>query len=270
MWAAIAGALSVGITPTAGDLLRLLTLLLLVEASHEAIMAAIGWQRVSPADPDEADGDWFPWLPYSAPGSPSGRLARAWRRMLGAWRANRWTGADGVFAQISVNLLLAGVLSAYLGWPALWATLAVVALGAIHHLLGPAQKVAGRWVLAVAAVFVPWALAGALFGAMSYAALAVGGLFTLARGALIGGGQLKGDPGSLILADACQLAVAGILLVLKQPVAAGVIGILLTAQLLLQLAARQTPLERRLARAQPLVVLALLLAGWVLHAWPGA
>jgi len=268
LWAVLAGALSASATWVYSDLLRVLTVVILVEASYEAITAAVGWQRGVQEAADEAGGwrDWLPWLPYSSSGSPSGWLARLWGRLLGAWRANRWTGKDGVLAQMGVNLLIAGVLSAYLGWPAVWAMIAIVALGMIHHLLGPAQATVGRWALAIGAIFVPWILAGALFGVLSEMAIVVGLLYTIARGALIDRGRLVDDRASLIVAGASQLIVAGILVAVKQPLAAGVLIVLLAAQVLLQVGPRRVDVARRLARVQPLVVLGMLLAGWALRA----
>ena len=267
MWAAFAGALSSSTVWTYADLLHVLTVVILAEAVYQAIIAAIGWKREIPA-PAQEHGElreWFPWLPYSAPGTPSGRLARTWANLQSAWRANRWTGQDGVLAQMAVNLLVAGVLSAYLGWPAVWALIAAVALGIIHHLLGPAQARVGRWVLAVAAIFLPWILAGALLGVMSRASIVVALLFAVGRGALLDRGRLVGDLWAWILADGCQLIIVGILIVLKQPVAAGVMVVFVAAQVLLQAGPRSAPLSRRLARVQPLVVLSMLLAGWALH-----
>ena len=68
-----------------------------------------------------------------------------------------------------------------------------------------------------------------------------------------------------LVAGACQLVVGGILVALKQPVAVGILIVLVAAQALLVAAPRQVDIQRRLARVQPLVVLGLLLAGWALH-----
>jgi hypothetical protein len=267
MWATVAGALSSSSVWTYRDLLHVLTVAVLAEAAYGAIIAAIGWQRERPAPAQKGGGlrDWFPWLPYSTPGSPSGWLARAFASLAEAWRANRWTGPDGVLAQMAVSLLIAGVLSAYLGWTALWALVAIVALGLIHHLLGPAQARSGRWVLAVAAIFVPWVLAGSLLGSMSQTSIVAALLFTLGRGALLERGRLTPARWASILATVCQLMVVGMLIVQKEPVAAGVLVVLVAAQVLLQLGPRSAPLSCRLARVQPLATLAMLLAGWALR-----
>ena len=162
-WAAIAGALAGSNAWDAAGLLRLLTVILLVELVHAAFFG--------PAE--DAAGvthDRIAWLPYSQPDSPSGRLARWW----GQTAAGRVGGC-------LTAVILAGVLALWVGLPAIWALLALLALGGLRLCLGRLWAGLGRWIGAVAGVLIPWLLAGALFGGLSAGSLLCALLYTAAR-----------------------------------------------------------------------------------------
>jgi hypothetical protein len=265
-WAATAGALSSGFMWSASNILTLLTVTILVEALYETLGGALLWTRLSgpPSLVEDETTAWFTWLPYSAPGSPSGRLASAWARWRNRWRASYLTGPDGAFARMGVTGLLAGVLSAYLGLQAVFASVAIVLLALVRYFLGPRREAIERWIDAVTTTFIPWILAGSIFGEMSPAAIGTAVCYAVVRGALIDRGRLVTATWALLISDICQCLVAAILIVLKQPMLATILIIGLSAQSLLQLRPQTVQPVHRMARVQLLVVGGMLLAGWAL------
>jgi hypothetical protein len=131
-------------------------------------------------------------------------------------------------------------------------------------LLGQKLGFAGRWVQAVGGAFVPWILAAALFGEAPIASIVSAGLVTMVRGALVDRGRLSTSRSALVWADLCQLVAVGVLIAVKQPLPAAALGIVLAAQVLLQIGPREVAAERRLARVQVLATVGAVLVGWTL------
>lgn len=196
------------------------------------------------------------WLPYGLPDAPAGRLARRWQSTVTFWRANRWLWLTGRLALA----VLAGFLLLWLGWPALWAGMALLALGRLRVGAVIARAGLGRWAAAVSAVLVPWLLAATLFGRIGPASLVCAALYTLAHAALAGD-ERPGAAWPALLAGGSQLAVLGLLIVLQRPVAGAAFAVGLAAQLSVQARSRA---GAGVARLAPLAAAGMLLAAWTL------
>jgi hypothetical protein len=246
-WAVLAGALAAGIAWNGANLLRLLTVIVLVEGLYEAFFG--------PAEPPTGatPPQRLQWLPYSRPDSPSGRLARWWGRV-----------AAGRAGDMAVTILVAGILAIWIGLPAVWATLAFLGLGGLRLGLGRLWAGLGRWVEAAAGALLPWLLAGALFGGVGGASLLGALAYAAARGALLDGGRLARSRWAFILADACQLGVLATLIVLKRPLAAAILAAPLAAQLFVQASSRRSADAAGLARVQLLITAGMLLFAGVI------
>jgi len=243
-WAALAGALSVATPWDGASLLRLAAVMLLVE-SLANLAKVRNLRKVGRV-----------WLPYGLPDAPAGRLARVWQRTAAIWRASRWMWLAGRLA----SFVLAGLLLVWLGWPALWTGVALLALGRLR--VGPiaARAGIGRWAAAVSAVLVPWLLAATLFGGIGPASLVCAALYTLAYAVL----ARDGRPAAAwppLLAGVSQLAVLALLIVLQRPIAGAAFALGLAAQLSIQARAGAAA---GLARLEPLAAAGMLLAGWTL------
>jgi hypothetical protein len=234
-WAVVCGALaSKGLTWDGEALLTLVLVLLLVElawGSLWALAAGTDWfgtlARGVPAD----GVPMLPRLPYTQPGSPGGRLVGHLERLAGWWREVFWPEAGPALLGLLAAALLAVALALLL--PAslrpLHAT--VVALAG----LGMAWRRRGRDALAGAAlvqVGLGWLAGHLVFADLDGRSL----LVALCFAAAVWGGLrfAQGLAGGLWLLNAGQAAVAALLVVQKQPLAAGAVGVLLLGQVAFQ------------------------------------
>ncbi len=245
-WAALAGALAAGSHWDWANLLRLLTGLALVEMLYEAVC---GLAEPAAAAPLAR----LAWLPYSQPDSPSGRLAQWWSRRV----AGRAGG-------IAATLLIAGILAAWVGLPAAWAVLAYLALGGLRLGLGRLWAGLGRWVEAIGGILLPWLLAGALFGGVSGVSILAALAYTAARGALLQGGRLVTRRWAFALADLCQVGVLAALVILKRPLVAAILAVLIAAQVFAGAVSRREGEAAGPARLQLLITAGMLLFAGVI------
>lgn len=197
-------------------------------------------------------------LPYSLPRSPAGRLFRWLGRVIFWWRETVWPAAGWSL----IGMLVAAVLAAFLVvilphrlYPLNIVIVALVGLG-----------VAQRWrkrTLAVGQALVQiglgWLAGHAAWGDVSLVSVAVALSFVLAAaGAMRAGAGLAGG---LRLLNGGLIFVVVLLAVSRQPVAAGVVGLLFFGQLAIQLSLSFADEPVLLARrVWPWLLLSMLVA----------
>jgi hypothetical protein len=238
-WAVLCGALASNQLRWDGELLLDLGLvLLLVELGWSnlwdlAVMT--GWFRPL------ADG-WPPKrfapaasLPYTLPRSPGGRIARGLGRFAAWWREAFWPAAGSSLLGLLAALLLTVLLSLLL--PERLRPLSAVLAALIG--LGIVMRRRGRDPLAAEAlvrVGLSWLAGHAVFAELGTESVVLALAFALAAW---GGLRLAaGLRWSLWLLDAGQVAAVVVLIALKQPIVAGLAGLLFFGQLAMQPALR--------------------------------
>lgn len=190
--------------------------------------------------------DWFPplaehWppvrqvslpsLPYTLPGSPGGRLARWLGQLVGWWRESFGTTHRLALTGLLSAVVVTGVLSLILPNRIRLLNAAVVALIGI----GGAQRLRGTSPLAALALLqvgLGWLAGHLAFAGMNAVSWVMALSFTLAvLGSLRVG---EGLPGGLWLLNGGQISIAVLLVALRQPLAGGLVGMFLLAQIALQ------------------------------------
>jgi hypothetical protein len=234
-WAVVCGALaSHGLGWRGEDLLALVLVLLLADLGWGTLWDLVvgidwfsalrgGWPPRRPAS--------LPRLPYTQPGSPGWRLWRLASCLAGWWRETFWPTAGAALLGTLAAVLLTVALSLLL--PAslcrLNAVLVVLAgLGAVQRRWGR-EPLAGE---ALAQVGLGWLAGHLAFAVMTLPSFLVGLGFVIAAWGSFG--LMRGRSGALVLLNGGQVAVAAVLVAIKQPLLAGAVGALLLGQLALQ------------------------------------
>ncbi|MGD9047034.1 MAG: hypothetical protein PVF77_03190, partial [Anaerolineae bacterium] len=235
VWAVLCGALASGQLRPQGDaLLNLALVLLLVELGWGSLWdLVVGTEWFRPLD--EA---WPPTgappaaaLPYTQPQAPGGRLARWLGRLVAWWRHAFWPLTGPALLAILAAVLLSVVLALLLPErlrPLYAALVALLGLGLVLKRRGR-EPLAAQ---ALARVGLTWLAGHAAFAKPEPASIFLALAFALAAW---GGLRLAtGLPRGLWLLNLGQAAAIVVLLVLKQPLAAGVSGLLLFGQVAMQ------------------------------------
>ena len=174
-------------------------------------------------------------LPYTQPGSPGGRLFLAMSRLAGWWRTVFWPAAGPAVLGFAAAAILALVLNLILPERIHPLNLAF----AIILLSGITLGWRGRGLLAGQAlvlVALSWLAGNVAFGDLSRTSAVLALCFAVAAwGALLFGDGRKVGPW---LQDGAQFIVLVLLVLMQQPLAAGFLGLLLFAQIALQISFR--------------------------------
>jgi hypothetical protein len=262
LWSVLCGALASNQLRLQGD--ELLTLVLVL------LLADLAWGNLW----DLAVGfDWFGllaqgWpvqhaprpkgLPYTQPHSPGGRIFGALGRLGAWWRETFWPAGGpallGVIAAaalaIVLNLLLPDrlhLLNALL--------VALVGLGLVLRRRGKAP-LAGT---ALVQVGLCWLAGHMAFAPLNAPSLVLALVFTLAVWGALRVAQQK--RGALWLQNGGQVVAVALVAALRQPLAAGLAGLLLLGQVALQPSLRQGGNAARIfRRGWPWLMAAMLLA----------
>jgi hypothetical protein len=234
-WAVLCGVLASNQFRWEGEALRDLALvLLLVELGWGSLWdLAVGTAWFRPL----AEG-WPPTtakpvaaLPYTQPNALGGRLARWLGRLSIWWREAFWPAAGPALLAVLAAALLTVVLTLLLPdriRPLYAALIALVGLGLVQRRRGKDPLAAQ----ALVRVGLSWLAGHAVFGPVGPTSIILALAFALAAW-----GDLRvaaGLPRGLWSLNAGQVVAIALLLVLRQPVAAGVAGLFLFGQVAMQ------------------------------------
>jgi hypothetical protein len=259
-WAVLCGALASNrLQWNAQDLLSLALVLLMTELGWGSLWdlsTGVEWIQLlregwPPVGCTPSGG-----LPYTQPDSSSARLLRGFNRLAGWWRQAFWPVAGsavlGCLAAATLTYVLALLLPGRL-YPLHAVLVGLIVLGAIFRqrgrlwLAGQALVQVGLGWMAGQMAFTEWTVPSLVL-AIAFA-LAVWGAFR----------TVQGMAGALWLVNGSEAIVASTLVWLRQPLAAGLIGLLLFGQVALQipLYLGQRP-ERVVSRSWLWIVAAML------------
>jgi len=234
-WAVLCGVLASNQMRWEGEaLLNLALALLLVELGWGSLWdLAVGTEWFRPL----AEG-WPPTtakpaaaLPYTQPHALGGRLARWLGRLSTWWREAFWPTAGPALLAVLAAALLTAVLTLLLPnriRPLYAALIALVGLGLVQR----RREKDPLAVQALVRVGLSWLAGHAVFGELGLASVTLALAFALAAwGDLRVAARL---PRGLWLLNAGQAVAIVVLLVLRQPVAAGMAGLFLFGQVAMQ------------------------------------
>jgi hypothetical protein len=250
IWAIVCGIIaSGGWKWNAACALQAVLLFFLVEGAWATL-----WAAAAETDWATPAKEWgksavahAPALPYTQPNTPGDRALRWYSHTVKWWREHLRPAIGRTASTIVLCIALGAALSAVLGWPLLALSAAAAAVVQLGVIIGrgtgrplPALKATveiGLVWLAAYVVFAPPTVAPVT----TVASVLVAAAFTAAYGAglaLIEGGKRA------TVWNTAQLAVAALLMLMRQPVAALAIFFIVLPQLLLE------PTMRRAATAE--------------------
>lgn len=234
-WSVLCGALVSNHLRWDGDLLlRLVLVLLLAELAWSSLWdlaVSTDWFRPLAEHWPPAAPARLITLPYTQPGAPGGRLARRAGRLARWWRDAFWPAAGpallGLLGAVVLTAVLAHFLPARLR-PLYAGLVALTGLGLVLRQRGKEPLLA----LALVRVGLCWLAGHATFAEPGTTSVILALAFSLAAW-----GNLRLSAGlgrGLWLLNGGQALAVAVLLVLKQPVAAGIAGLLLFGQVAMQ------------------------------------
>ena len=270
-WAALCGAVASGKLTFSGPCLLSLGLVLFLS---DPLLGAV-WSALEalsqPASSNREGvhssetGNHLPPLPYTKPSSASGgffarlNAGRAW------WRAEFWPRAGASLVSLTGASALALAISLVLGrWVALLTAVALILPILRAALLGQ-RPLSGPFTRALLEVGLAWLMGYAVFQDLSlplgeaalgdllrasaltwlethWKVLLLAGLYTLAYYACLILRERRRVVMAKALLNGVQLAVTILLVVIRQPILAGLAGLLLVSQMLFQpVLRRQSP-----------------------------
>ncbi len=241
-WAVLCGALASGATVSeVPAIARLLAGWLLADiilgfalAQLLATMRIVG--EVGAPPPDRIERPAL-GLPYAEPGSPGDRLAQAVARWVEHWHARLHPVIGHHVASFVTAAAIALLVAAYLGGPALTAAAAtLIAASALALSCGRHPDVLARWYAGMA-LAVAWYLGHRLFAAIPPASWGMAALVGLAAfGRVAQRVEQPAAPHGVVqrtattrpgelLVGAVWVALVGMMLLARQPIAAGITAI---------------------------------------------
>lgn len=201
-------------------------------------------------------------LPFTQSESPGGRVSRRLSQVSRWWRGSFWPVAGPALLGMLVAGVLAVVLSLLLPDRLHSLNLALLAF----MVLGAIQRARGKdWLAGQALVLVglPWLAGHLAFAELGAHSLSLAVAFSVAAwGALrLGQEMVRGN----WLLNAGMAASVGLLVVVRQPLAAGAVGLLLFGQMVVNLSPRfdRAP-ALAVRRTWPWLMLAMLVAALAL------
>jgi len=263
-WAALCGAVASGwLTLSGEDLLFLLIALFLADALWGTL-----WHLI-------AEGDWFVssanWpsqvqeaslaaLPYTAPDSPSHRIFDRLSRMSTWRRAVFWPRLGPALLGLVVALPLTLVLAIILGQHVIILTVAALAIMVLALIRARRHSEPPLSLRAILEMGLAWLAGHTAFGPLTLWSLLLATLYAVAYHSCL---KLAANSERrwLTLLKVSQGAVIALLIYLRQPAVAGVVGLLLLPQMLLQPFLDQGEVELwYLRRTGPFLMIGMLLA----------
>ncbi len=264
-WSVLCGALaSDQLRWTGQELLSLSLVLLVVELGWGSLwdlLAGANWLRLLRHGWPAVGSTPLGGLPYTQPASSAGRLLRGIKRLAGWWQAFWPVGGPlfiGWVAAAAFTCVLALIL------PERLYLLHVIAVSLA--LLGVVIRRGGKpWLAgqALAQVGLGWMAGHLTFSAWTVPSLVLAVAFALAVWGVLR--AMRGLAGASWLVNGGQSAGLAVLIGLKQPLAAGLIGLLLLGQIALQPSLRHTQNPERVAsRSWLWMLLAMVVAALAL------
>jgi hypothetical protein len=274
-WAALCGALaSGGMTLSTEPLLQLAILMFLVDVIWGGL-----WSGLAATDWATPLYRWQSWrrgnpvrlLPYTSPNAPAGHFARTWGQLRSWWHELAQPSLGPTLSALVLLLPLALVIAALLGVLPFLITLAAIALLQILFAITGGDAHPQPSPQALFEISLPWLAGHALFAAPTLASA----LVALAYGLSYAGGlRLTQNQPGLARWNLGQIIAVVVLVVLHQPVAAGIAGLLFLVQALLEPGLFDEETEqvipaavaRFLRSARPWLMAAMLVTAWGLGA----
>jgi hypothetical protein len=264
-WAAMCGAVASGqMELEAQSLLLLLLVLFLVDP----VLGGVRWLVLGT--------DWFtPFsespllrgeippksLPYTSPGSPGYRASRCLAGVLAWWRRDFRPHVGTEFLSLILTLALAIMLASILGRLIILLTLVALVLMAVVLFSSRWRGATSFSLRALLELGLPWLIGHLAFGPLNLESVAFALAYTVAyyaRFVLLNGRRRTATH----LLNGSQIVAVALLIIIKEPILAGVAGLLLLPQLLLQPFLWRGEVEWwYLQRSQPWLMAGMLTAG---------
>jgi len=262
-WAALCGAVASGwLTLSGQNLLFLLIVLFLADALWGTL-----WHLIAERDWFVSSSNWrsqaqanLTALPYTAPGSLSHRVSSRLGRRLAWWRAVFGPRLGPALLGLVVALPLTLVLAVILGQRVIILTSAALAIMVLALLRARRHSAPPLSLRAILEMGFAWLAGHTAFGPLTLWSFLLAIFYTMTYHSCL---RLAENSGKrwLILLNVSQAAVIALLIFLKQPVVAGVVGLLLLPQMLLQPFLGQGQVELwYLRRTRPFLMAGMLLA----------
>ncbi|MGQ9598090.1 MAG: hypothetical protein ACUVWZ_01605 [Anaerolineae bacterium] len=215
---------------------------------------AFGWPPKRPAS--------LTVLPYTQPGSPGGVIFRWLNRWVGWWRECFWPELGSAFLGLIAAVLLTAVLTLLL--PGRFRLLnailvALVGVGIVFRRQGRRWLAGGAWVQ----TGLGWMAGHSAFAEMDVVSVALALTFAgVIWGSLRTAQRL---PGGLWLQNGGQVIGVGLAVALKQPLAAGALGLCLLGQVAVQPVLRLGGhADQVFRRTWPWLMAAMLISAWAI------
>jgi hypothetical protein len=263
-WAALCGAVASGqMGLKAQSLLLLFVVLFLVDPILGGIWKLVlGTDWFAPLTGGHLSKGEIPLksLPYTSPGSPGDRASRRLAGVLAWWQRDFAPHAGTEFLSLILTLVAAATLASLLGRRVALLTLAAFVLMAVV-LFSFRQRGAISFSLrAVLELGLPWLIGHLAFGSLNWESVAFALAYTVAyyaRSVLLDGRWKTATR----LLNGSQIVAVALLVIVKAPILAGIAGLLLLPQLLLQPFLWRGEAERwYLQRSQPWLMASMLTA----------
>lgn len=236
-WAALCGAVASGqIRLEAQSFLLLLLVLFLVDPVLGGVWGLVlGTDWFAPFARGHRSRGEIPSksLPYTSPGSPGYRASRWLVEVLAWWRRDFRPHVGTEFLSLILTLAVAITLASLLGRLVALLTLVALVLMAVV-LFSSRQRGAISFSLrAVLELGLPWLMGHLAFGSLNWESVAFAFAYTVVYYAcfvLLDGRRRTATR----LLNGSQIVAVALLIIVKEPILAGIAGLLLLPQLLLQ------------------------------------
>ena len=236
-WAALCGAVASGqMGLKAQPLLLLFLVLFLVDPILGGIWRLVlGTDWFAPLSGSHLSRGEIPLksLPYTSPGSPGYRASRWLAGVLARWRRDFRPHLGTEFLSLILTLVMAVTLASLLGRQVALLTLVAFVLMAVVLF---SSRQSGAISLSLRAILewgLPWLMGHLAFGSLDWESVAFALVYTVtyyARFILLDGRRRTATR----LLNSSQIVAVALLIIVKEPVLAGIAGLLLLPQLLLQ------------------------------------
>jgi len=234
IWAIVCGIIaSGGWKWSAASALQVALLFFLVEGAWATL-----WAAAAETDWATPAREWgksnvtvAPALPYAQPNTPGDRALRWYSHTVEWWREHLRPSIGRTASTIILCLALAVALSAVLGWPVMALSAAAVAVVQLGVIIGRGTGRPTPLLKATLEIGLVWLAAHIVFAPLTPVSVLVAIAFATAYAAgltLIEGGQ------RVTMWNAAQFAVAALLTLMRQPVAALALFFIVLPQLLLE------------------------------------